>query len=110
METVFDLRFIIIALLGLLVFVLFEFEIFKTKVASLMLAAKQLAKDKVLATGKEQEDFVVIKILSYLPAWIREAIPEDVLRKLIKYLYNRAMDYIDDGKFNESWWNDNANT
>ena len=41
METVFDLRFIIIALLGLLVFVLFEFEIFKTKVASLMLADRK---------------------------------------------------------------------
>ena len=101
---IFDLRFVLVFILCTILFASFEWERFKVKVSALIIGAKTLAKEKVLMTGKEQEDYVVMKIFSYIPTWIHKAIPEDVLRKLIKYLYTRAMDYIDDGKLNDSFW------
>ena len=102
-KLLFDFRFVIVFILCMIIFAIFERERFVTKVNAVMLCAKQLAKDKVLKTGKEQEDFVVIKILDSLPRWLSKAIPEDILRKIIKYLYNQAMDYIDDGLINDSF-------
>ena len=102
-EFVFEYRFLFVLLLYTLTFALFEWERFKGKVVAVMLGAKQLSKEKVLITGKEQEDYVVMKILSYLPKWVGMNIPEEILRRIIKHLYIRAMDYIDDGHLNNSF-------
>ena len=101
MEKIFDLRFMIVLALGILIFALFEWTAFKTKAYAVMLAIKQRSKEIVLS-GPEQETFVVNKLFSYLPDWIHKAIPDEILRKIIAYLYNKAMDYIDDGKLNNS--------
>lgn len=101
MVKIFDFRFMIVLALCILIFAIFEWTAFKTKAYAVMLAIKQRSKEIVLS-GPEQETLVVKKLFSYLPDWIHKAIPDDVLRKIIAYLYNRAMDYLDDGKLNNS--------
>ena len=101
MEFIFDLRFIIVLVLCTIIFAVFEWTTFKAKAFAVMLAIKQISKTIVLS-GKDQETMVVNKLFSYLPGWIHKAIPEDVLRKIIAYLYNRSMDYLDDGVLNDS--------
>lgn len=102
MEMLFEFRYVIAFILGIIVFALFEWEKTKRIISGLMLTAKSLAKDAVLSSGKEQEDWVLIKAYQYLPKWITMFIPEDVMRRLIRYLYHMAKDYLDDGKINNS--------
>lgn len=108
MEKLFELRFVLLLLMAILLFAIFEWSAFKTKAYAVMLAIKQRSKEIVLS-GHQQETLVVNKLFTYIPNWIHKAIPDDVLRKIIAYLYNRAMDYLDDGKANNSY-NKNANT
>lgn len=68
----------------------------------LMLTAKSLAKDAILNSGKEQEDWVVENAYIYLPKWITLFISKEVMRKLIAFIYRQAKDYIDDGRLNGS--------
>jgi len=46
-----------------------------------------MAKDAVLNSGKEQEEWVLQKAYAYLPRWITFAIPQEVMRKIISWLY-----------------------
>lgn len=102
MEKIFDFRFMIVLALCILIFAIFEWSTFKAKAYAVMLAIKQHSKDIVLS-GHEQETLVVDKLFSYLPDWIHKAIPDDMLRKIIAYLYSKAMDYLDDGIVNNSY-------
>jgi len=102
MDVLFEFRFIIAFALGFVLFALFEWEKTKGLLTKLMLSAKSLAKDYVLKTGEAQETWVMIKAYQYLPKWITTFIPETVMRKLIKYLYHMAKDYVDDGEINNS--------
>jgi hypothetical protein len=83
-------------------FALFEKEKFKRIISDLMLSAKSLAKDAILNSGKEQEEWVLEKTYIYLPRWITLFISKELMRKIISYLYRAAKDYIDDGEFNNS--------
>lgn len=67
-----------------------------------MLQAKRLAKDAVLKSGDEQVEWVIKKAYQFLPKSITVFISEDMMRKIVKYLYDKAKDYIDDGQFNNS--------
>ena len=102
MEKLFEFRFIIAFLIGFALFSLFEWEKTKGILTKLMLNAKSLAKDYVLKSGQEQEEWVLKRAYQYLPKWITTFIPEEVMRKLIRYIYQMAKDYIDDGKINNS--------
>jgi hypothetical protein len=75
---------------------------FRAKAYSLMLLAKQLSKDEVLKTGIEQEEFVVN--YSYiLFEKCKIPVSKETLRSWIQKLYIKAMDYLDDGKINNSY-------
>ncbi|GAU78414.1 hypothetical protein F3D3_3048 [Fusibacter sp. 3D3] len=37
-----------------------------------------------------------------MPLWIRTIISKGVMRKIIKFMYHKAKDYLDDGKVNSS--------
>ncbi len=102
MEKLFEYRFVIVLAVAVLIFALFEWEKVKGIIGSLMLNAKSLAKDAVLQSGKAQEDWVLMKAYQYLPKWITIFIPQEVMRKLIQYLYHMAKDYLDDGVINKS--------
>lgn len=102
MEMLFEFRYVLAFLVGFVLFALFEWEKTRRIIGNLMLTAKSLAKDAVLNSGKDQEDWVLLKAYQYLPKWITMFIPEDVMRKLIQYLYHMAKDHLDDGKINNS--------
>jgi hypothetical protein len=102
MEMLFEYRFVFAVIVGFILFALFEWEKAKGIVGNLMLTAKSLAKDAVLESGKEQEEWVLERAYVYLPKWFTLFIPEEVMRKLIQYLYHMAKDYLDDGVINDS--------
>lgn len=102
LDILWNWRFIILIIVAAVIFALFEWEKFKGFVLSVMLMAKKLAKEAVLNTGQEQEDWVVLKIYPCLPAAIKVFLSEDAFRKIIRWLYGKAKDYLDDGELNGS--------
>lgn len=101
-DIVWDFRYLIVFIILALALGLAQWSKTKALVYNLMLRAKDLAKDEILSCGKEQEDWVVHKLMQILPAPITLFIGEDMLRSLVKFLYNKGIDYLDDGKFNNS--------
>lgn len=97
-----EYRFIIVVLLALGSYVLFEWQKFKAVAYAVMLKAKSLAKDAVLNSGTQQEDWVVKKLLLLLPKSWLIFLSEDKLRGIVHWLYHKAKDYIDDGQLNDS--------
>lgn len=101
-EFIWDWRYVFAVILALLVFAVFEWGKVKELVLSGALMAKKLAKDHILNSGQEQEDWVVRRIYPCLPTPVRVFISEAAFRKLVRYLYGKAKDYLDDGKLNGS--------
>lgn len=105
LSMLWDYRFVIIGVILIIVYGIMNPATFKAKLYALMLDAKDLAKNGVLATGKAQEDWVVSHAADYLGkrfAIILKIMSEEQLRALIKKLYDGAMDLVDDGKVNGS--------
>ena len=101
-QLIWEYRFFIIIGLVVILFCILEWQRAKTIAYSLMLQAKSLAKDAVLKSGQQQEEWVVKKAYQFLPKSITLFISEEVMRKLIHYLYSKAKDYLDDGQINNS--------
>lgn len=101
-EFFFQNKIILILVLLVLIFILFEWQRSKTILYALMLQAKRYAKDAILKSGREQEDWVVKRAMIFLPVSIRIFLSEEVLRVIIHDLFTALKDYIDDGEFNSS--------
>lgn len=99
-EFLWDYRYIIVIIIAALIYCLFNWQKVKTLALQGMLKAKSLAKDAVLHSGQEQEDWVVSKIYPMLPNVARLFISEGFFRILVQKLYKTAKDLIDDGKLN----------
>ncbi len=99
---IFDYRFVIAVILAAVIYALLDWQNAKQKIYQLMLLAKSQAKDAVLKSGKEQEEWVIKNAYKYLPKRITILIPEQTMRKIVKILYKAAKDYLDDGKLNNS--------
>lgn len=97
-----EYRFILLVLLGVIFYAVLEWNKFKKLAYSSILNAKSLAKDYILKSGKQQEDWVVKKMYQYLPKTLVKFISEENMRRAVHYLYHKAKDYIDDGKINNS--------
>jgi len=97
-----DYRYIIIILFVALVYALFNWSAVKKRAYQGMLRAKSLAKDLVLGSGQEQEDWVVENFWPLIPAPARLIISKDLFRAIIKKLYKAAKDLVDDGILNNS--------
>lgn len=103
LEFLFEYRFIILWLLmAIISAVVMGKEWVKAKAYSFMLLAKKLAKDKVLSTGAEQEEFAVKALYMLFKKLKIPFVTEEGLQKLVHKLYVKAMDYLDDGEFNNS--------
>lgn len=103
LDFLFEYRFIILwIIMAIISAVVMGKEWVKAKAYSFMLLAKKLAKDKVLSTGAEQEEFVVEALYMLLKKLKIPFVTEEGLRKLVHKLYVKAMDYLDDGEFNNS--------
>ncbi|WP_238884548.1 hypothetical protein [Clostridium sp. YIM B02551] len=101
-EFLFENRFVIVVVLAVLLYAMFEWNNFKQITYSLMLQAKRYAKDQVLQSGDEQVEWVINKAYQFLPARITLFLSKDLLRKIVEYLYNKLKDYLDDGQVNNS--------
>ncbi len=97
-----EYRYIIIFLLGAILYLAFEWQRAKTILYALMLQAKSMAKDYILKSGQEQENWVVNKAMIYLPLPVRSVLNENIIRKIVRWLFHTAKDYIDDGKIDSS--------
>lgn len=106
-EFILEWRYAIILLAGCGIYSFFEWNNVKNIIYKAMLAAKQLAKDKIISGGEAQENWVLNRAYSILPSRVKMFISEESLRKIIKYLYIKSMDYLDDGKINNSYSNNN---
>lgn len=113
LSMLWNYRFVIIGIVMIAIYDIMNSTAFKAKLYALMLDAKKLAKDGVLATGQAQEDWVVSHAADYLGkrfAIILKIMSEEQLRALIKKLYDCAMDVLDDGKTNGSTTTTTATT
>lgn len=102
MNVLWEYRFIIVILVAIALYALLEWNSFKSQLYALMLQAKRMAKDSVLKSGDEQIEWIIKKTYQFLPGRITIFISEETMRKLIRYLYSKLKDYIDDGKLNKS--------
>ena len=97
---------IIIAIVGLIIYAISNWKEFEKRVTAGMLKAKDLAKDQILKSAKEQEDWVINNILIIVGkrfGFIVNKINEEYLRQIIHWLYVKAMDKYDDNKINGSF-------
>lgn len=99
---IWEYRFIIVVLAAIALYALFEWQRFKALSYAAMLKAKSLAKDAVLKSGAQQEDWVVKKLLQLLPKSWLVFLSEERLKIIVHWLYGKAKDYMDDGKLNGS--------
>lgn len=96
-------RFVIILLIVAVNFCMFQWEKAKGIIYAGIAQAKRYAKDQVLKSGKQQEEYVVKLMLQRLPLSLRIFLGEDLIRKIVQWLYNQLGDYIDDGALNQSF-------
>lgn len=101
-----EYRFVIAVVVCFILYFLFEREKGYSILYNLMLQAKRLAKDAILKSGQAQEDWVVEKAMYLLPVTWKVFITETQVRKIVKWLFHKGKDLIDDGKLNDSWGND----
>lgn len=101
-ELIFENRYLIIAVIGVVIYSIAEWNNVKSVVYNVMLRAKDMAKDQILKGGKEQEDWVVNKLISILPLRIKLILNEELIRLIVKNLYNTGLDLLDDGELNNS--------
>lgn len=101
-EFLWEWRFVIIVVIAFIFWAIIRWERAKALLYALMLQAKRKAKDAILKSGQEQEEWVVRKALQFLPLSLKIFLSEDTIRKIVKWLYHQAKDYLDDGQFNNS--------
>lgn len=99
---IWEYRFVLLVILAVFFYVIFEWQRFKTKAYALMLQAKSLAMDAILKSGNQQAEWVVKKAYQFLPRSWTIFISEERMRKIVFYLYHKAKDYLDDGQINNS--------
>lgn len=102
-ELIWEYRYVILLVVATALYTILEWGSVKGKILNAIVAAKDLAKDKILHGGKAQEDWVVSRVYLILPARVKLFLSEELLRKIIRYLYQKSMDLIDDGKVNNSF-------
>lgn len=96
-------RYIIIYIISFVIFLVTHGKQWvNAKAYSLMLLAKSKAKDGVLNSGQEQEDWTVDQLYIVLKKLKIPFVTKEALRPLVRKLYKLAKDYIDDGKLNNS--------
>lgn len=103
LDFLFQYRYIIIMIFIVVGFlIIFSWEKFKSTAYALMLQAKRLAKDTILSSGAEQEEWVINKAYQFLPRAITMLISRELMKTIVHKLYISAKDYLDNGKMDGS--------
>jgi hypothetical protein len=105
-ELILEYRYVILVIIGVALYTILEWSNVKGKILNAIVAAKDLAKDKIIHGGQAQEDWVVSRVYLIIPARVKLFLSEELLRKIIKYLYQKSMDLLDDGQVNNSYSED----
>ena len=111
----FEYRGILVAVLGLVAYLLVTGLVGRAQVRQallgLMLRAEKSARkgDFGFITGPQLMELVISQFMARvapaLPpwaAWLRPFLTEDRVRAAAQFLYSKTLDYLDDGKFNNS--------
>ncbi len=96
-------RFIIMLGVSAVLYFLMEREKGRKMIYASIAQAKRYAKDQILKNGAQQEEYVVKLMLEKLPLAWRLFLGEDNIRKIVKWLYNKLGDYMDNGVLDESY-------
>ena len=106
LEVLIEYKDIIIAGIAFTFWAISNVKEFKKRITDGMLKAKDLAKDQILRSGKEQQDWIVAHISTIVGkrfAIVLKFINEEALRKIVNSLYVKIMDKYDDNKINGSF-------
>jgi len=101
-QVIYEYRYVLVVVVAAIVYALTNWSKTKKLVYAGIIRAKSLAKDMVLTSGQEQEDWVVETVYPMLPLPIKLVVSEPLFRKLVKYMYDKAKDLLDDGVINNS--------
>jgi len=102
MKLLFEYKLVVLVVLAIILFAIFEWQKTKGILYALILKSKSMAKDWILKSGKKQEDWVVVNAYKFLPKKITVFINQNRMRRLVHYLYHKAKDIVDDGQVNNS--------
>ncbi len=103
LSILWEWRFVIILVLSAVLYCIMEWEKAKSIIYAGIAQAKRYAKDQILKNGKQQEDYVVKLMLQKLPLSLRLFLGEDQIRKIVRWLYNKLGDFMDNGILDESY-------
>lgn len=98
-EFIWEYRNVIVYFLGLVIYIVLEYD--RNKIKDFMLQAKHQAKDKILETGEQQKHFVLTKARIFVPGFA--FLPAQAQEYIVEVIYKKAMDKLDDGKLNGSY-------
>lgn len=102
LKAFWEWRFIIVAAIAAVIYGIAEWQKAKAVFYALMLQAKRMAKDAILDSGRQQEDWVVQKAIRFMPPLCTIFLDEDTIRIIVKRLFIKLKDYMDDGQINDS--------
>lgn len=103
LNIIWEFRFILLLVIAAVFYCFLEWEKAKSIIYASIAQAKRYAKDQVLKNGRQQEEYVVRLALQRLPLSLRLFLGEDTIRRIVRWLYKKLMDYMDDGILNESY-------
>jgi len=104
LKWLFEFRYVILFVLWLIITCVIKGKDWtKKKIYEYMLAAKQMSKEGFLKSGTEQEEWVVNSLYILFMKLKIPFVTKEVIRPIVKKLYNLAMDKMDNGKIDNSF-------
>jgi hypothetical protein len=88
---------VILLIAAAIIFGILQWQKAKITLYALMLEAKSLAKELVLKSAKEEEDWVVDKAYEFLPKIVSIQMSEEAMRNMINKLYSKSKYYSEIG-------------
>jgi uncharacterized protein (UPF0333 family) len=103
LNLIVNFRFLFVVIVALVIIggYLIKKGKFKQTVYSLMLQAERQVRKQILASGQPQEDWVYNRLLAIFPKYVG-LIGETKTRSIIKVLFLKSKDLLDDGNINNS--------
>jgi hypothetical protein len=98
----FDWWVWLVALIALVAICILQWQRVKVLLYALMLQAKRMAKDAILQSGQQQEEWVVKQAMQFMPLSLKLFLSEGMVRYIVRLLFEKLKDYADDGQLNGS--------
>lgn len=106
MEILFEYRYVLVFVVALFIWALFNVELLKKRIHAAILKgekwAKLQAEQNVNKSGQEVEDWIIDNLYPLIVGRWQIILKETTARMIIRYLYKKLIDAMDDGKINNS--------